>query len=105
MSMPTCLLVRFSHVQLYVTPWTVAHQAPLPMELYKQEYWSRLPFPTSGGLPNPGIKPESPVAPAMQADSLPLSHRGSPIQNTRGSISYLHFSGLRREQLRGKMGK
>ena len=59
----------FSRVQLSVTPWTVAHQAPLPMELSRQEYWSGLPFSIPGDLPDPGIKPESP---ALQSDSLPL---------------------------------
>ena len=54
-----CLCV-LSHVWLFVTPWTVAHQAPLPMEFSRQEYWSGLPFPSSGYLPNPGIKPASP---------------------------------------------
>ena len=51
-----------------VTPWTAAHQAPLFMELSKQEYWSGLPFPSPGDLPNSGIEPGSP---ALQADSLP----------------------------------
>ena len=51
-----------------VTPWTVAHQAPLSMKFSRQEYWSGLPFPSLGGLPNPGIEPRSP---ALQADSLP----------------------------------
>ena len=46
------------------SPWTVARQAPLSMELYKQEYWSGLPFPTPRGLPNPGIKPAPLVSPA-----------------------------------------
>ena len=50
-----------------VTPWTVAHQAPLSIGFSKQEYWSRLPFPTPGDLPNPGIKPRSPE---LQAISL-----------------------------------
>ena len=54
----------FSHVQLFVTPWTVAHQVPLFMEFSKQEYWSGLPFPSSGDLPDPGIKPRSPALPA-----------------------------------------
>ena len=49
------------------TPWTVAHQAPLSMEFSMQEYWSGLPFPSPGDLPNPGIEPRSP---ALQADSL-----------------------------------
>ena len=50
-----------SHVQLFVTPWTVAHQGPLPMEFSRQEYSSGLPFPTPGKLPQPGIQPGSPV--------------------------------------------
>ena len=46
-----------SHVRLFVTPWIVAHQAPLSMGFSRQEYWSGLPFPPPGHLPNPGIKP------------------------------------------------
>ena len=46
-----------SHVQLFVTPWTVAHQALQSMEFSRQEYWSGLPLPTPGDLPNPGIEP------------------------------------------------
>ena len=56
------------HVQLFVTPWTVAHQAPLSMELSRPEYWTQEPFPSPGDLPNSGIKPRSL---ALQADSLP----------------------------------
>ena len=48
-----------SCVQLFVTPWTVVHQAPLSMEFSRQECWSGLPFSFLGGLPNPGIKPAS----------------------------------------------
>ena len=51
-----------------VIPWTVAHQAPLSMEISRQEYWSGLPCPSVDDLPDPGIKPRSP---ALQADSLP----------------------------------
>ena len=51
-----------------VTPWTVAHQAPLSIKFSRHEYWSRLPFPSPGDLPNPGIEPGSP---ALKADSLP----------------------------------
>ena len=54
-----------SHVQLFVTPWTVASQAPQSMEFSRQEYWSGLPFPSPGDLPNPGIEPGSPT---LQAD-------------------------------------
>ena len=50
------------------TPWTVARQAPLSMELSEQEYWSGLPFPSPGDIPDPGIKPGSL---ALQVDSLP----------------------------------
>ena len=50
------------------TPWTVACRAPLSMGFSRQEYWSGLPFPSPGDLPNPGIKPRSP---ALQADDLP----------------------------------
>ena len=56
-------------VRLFVTPGTVAHQAPLSMEFSRLEYWSGLPFPSPGDLPNPGTEPESPVSPALQADS------------------------------------
>ena len=56
-----------SHVQLFATLWTVARQAPLSMGFSRQEYWSRLPFPSPGDLPDPGIEPGSP---ALQADTL-----------------------------------
>jgi len=64
-----------SHVWLFVAPWTVTHQAPLYMEFSKQEYWSGFSFLSPGDLPDPGIELRSP---ALQADSLPLSHQGSP---------------------------
>ena len=73
-----CVLSHFSHVQLFVSLWTAAHQAPLSMGFFRQEYWSRLPFRPLGDLPDPGIKPESPASPELQADSLPMSHWGSP---------------------------
>ena len=72
------MLSRFTCVQFFVTLWTVAHQAPLSMGFSKQEYWSELPCPPPGDLPNPGIKPVSPEAPTVQADSSLLSHQGSP---------------------------
>ena len=71
----------FSRVQLCVTPWTVAVQAPLSMGFSRQEYWSGLPCSPPWDLPNPVIKPASPATPAFQADSSPLSHRGSSIWN------------------------
>ena len=54
-----------SRVQLSETPWTVAHKAPLSMEFPRQEYWSELPFPTPGDLPNSGIKHVSLASPAL----------------------------------------
>ena len=65
-----------SHVRLFVTPWTLAHQDPLSMGFPRQEYWSELPFPSPGDLPDPGIKP---VSPSQQVYSLPLSHQVSPV--------------------------
>ena len=58
-------LYLFSHVQLFATPWTAACQAPLPMGFSRQECWSRLPFPTPGDLPNPGIEPTFLATPAL----------------------------------------
>ena len=59
-----------------MTPWTVAHQAPLSMEFSGQEYWNELPFPSPGDLPEPGIKPGSPT---LQTDSLPSEPPGKPV--------------------------
>ena len=61
-----------------VTPSTVACQAPLSMEFSRQEYWSGLPFPPLGHLPNQGIEPLSPVSPTLQAGSLPTEPLGKP---------------------------
>ena len=74
--MPVCVLSR---VPLFLSPWTVAHQAPLPMGFPRQEYWSGLPSPPPGDLPDPEIEPESA---ALQAHSLLLSHRRSPFEKT-----------------------
>ena len=65
-----------SRVPLFGTPWTVAYQAPPSMEFSRQEYWSGLPFPSPGDLPDPGIKPGSP---ALQADALPSEPSGKPL--------------------------
>ena len=55
-----CMLGHFSCVQVSVIPWAVAHQAPLSMEFSRQEYWSGLPFPPPGDLPNPETELTSP---------------------------------------------
>ena len=62
-----------SCVQFFAAPWSVAHQAPLFMEFPRQGYWSGLPFPTPGELPDPGIEPESPVSPALAGGFLTAS--------------------------------
>ena len=67
------MLSRFSGVQLFATPWTVARKTPLSMGIFRQEYWSGFPCPPPGNLPNPGIKPRSPT---LQAETLLLSHLG-----------------------------
>ena len=78
MKMCVCVCVcTLSCVQLFVTPWTVARQA-LSMGFPRQEYWSGLPFPPPGDLPDPGIEHVSSSSPTLQADSLMLSHQGSP---------------------------
>ena len=61
--MCVCMLSHFSHVQLFATPWTVAHQAPWSMGFSRQEYWSGLAFPPSGDLPDAGIEPLFPEFP------------------------------------------
>ena len=70
-------------VRLFVTPWTVAHLAPPPMGFSRQEYWSGLPFPSPGDLPNPGIKPRSP---ALQADTLTSEPPGTVWITTNWKI-------------------
>ena len=68
-------LKSLSRVRLFATPWTIAHQAPPSMGFSRQEYWSGLPFPSPGDLPNPGIEPRSP---ALQADALTSEPPGKP---------------------------
>ena len=60
-------LHSLSRVRLSATPWTVAHHASLSMGFSRQEYWSGLPFPSPGDLPDPGIKPKSPI---LEVDAL-----------------------------------
>ena len=82
---------HFSHVLLFVTPWTAAHQAPLSMGFSRQEYQSGLPGPTPGDLPDPRIEPASP---ALQADSLPpgkpLHRRQFPSNQHSIILSNVH---------------
>ena len=82
--MHVCVL---SHVRLFVTSWTVIHQAPLSMEFSRQEYWSGLSLPTSRDLPNPGTEPASP---ALAGEFYSTVHLG-------GSYFYLHIFMLKKK--------
>ena len=62
-----------------MTPWTVAHLAPLSMGFSRQEYWSELPFPTPGVLSDPRIEPASPVSPALAGGLFTTVQPGKPI--------------------------
>ena len=79
-----------SRVRLFATPWTVGHQAPPSMGFSRQEYWSGMPFPSPGDLPDSGIKPRSP---ALQADALtsepPGRHNVQTVRPTHFSCSVL----------------
>ena len=72
-----------SRVRLFATPWTIAYQASQSMEFSRQEYWSRLPFPSPGDLPDSGIEPESP---ALQSDILPSEPPGKPLKVNEARI-------------------
>ena len=72
-------------------PWTVAYKAPLSMEFSRQEYWSGLPFPSPGDLPDPGIEPRSPT---LQADALPSEPPGKSSLTVSGLEFYLKFKHL-----------
>ena len=79
------LYVSVTQSCLTVTPSTITHQGPLSMGLFRQEYWSGLPFPSPGGLPNLGIKPRSP---ALHAETLyHLNHQGNPGSGPLRAIS------------------
>ena len=73
-----------SRVRLFAISWTVAHQAPQSMGFSRKEYWSKLPLPSPGDLPDPGIEPQSP---ALQADALP----SQPPGKLTCIISLRHF--------------
>ena len=72
-----CVLIC---VQLFVTPWTVARQAPLFMRFFRQENWSGLPFPPPGDHHNPGTEPTSPVSPALAVRFYTTETPGKPIE-------------------------
>ena len=80
-----------SRVQFCATPWTVAHQAPLSVGLSWQENWGGLPFSPPGDLPDPGNKPTSPVASALQADSVAAEPAGKPHSYDSDQHIVSHF--------------
>ena len=82
-------MYSLSHIRLFETPSTVAHQAPLSMEFFRQEYWSGLLFPSPRDLPDPGIKPGSPV---QQAEFLPTELPGKVPFNHKVVVNYARES-------------
>ena len=104
--MHACVLNCFSHVQLFVTPWTAACQAPLSMEFSSQEHWTGLPCPPPGDLLDPGIESLSLISPALVGGFIPLSLPGKLIYlyvSEKKSVSHvrlpatlwtLQFSGI-----------
>ena len=73
-----------SRVRLFATLWTVAHQASLSMGFSRQEYWSGLPFPPPGDLPDPGIEPRSPT---LQAEALLSEPPGKPLRAIKETLT------------------
>ena len=71
-----CLVAK-SYLTLGIS-WTVARQAPLSVEFFRQEYWSGLPFPSSDDLPEPGIEPTSPAAYALAGEFFTTEPPGKP---------------------------
>ena len=88
------MLSHLGVVQLFVTPWIVVCQATLSMGFSEQEYWSGLPCHPPGELPNPGVEPVSPPAPAFQGASSLLTHRGSPCSNICAYYKHIKYQGL-----------
>ena len=81
-----CMHVQsLSRVQLFMTPWTMALQAPLFMGFSRQENWNGLPCPPQRDLPKPGIEPTSPASPALQVDYLPTESLGKCLYHSCGT--------------------
>ena len=88
------MLSRFSHVQLFVTPWTAACQAPLSMGLPRQEYRSGLPFPSPGDLPSPGIEPASPALTGRLFTNEPPGKPKCKILTYKNNYLYTCYTGI-----------
>ena len=84
-----------SCVPLLATPWTVACQAPLSMGFSRQEYWSGLPFPSPGDLPDPRIEPASPVSPALAGGCSTTESPGKPTCSESNEVKSQRFQAVR----------
>ena len=84
------MLSHFSHVQLFVTLWTVGHQAPLSMGFSRQEYRSGLPCPPPVDLPDPGIEPTSPMFPVLAGSFFTTSTTWEALCLTLKKPNYRH---------------
>ena len=78
MGIRACVLSYFSHILLFVTLWTVARQASLSIGFFRQEYWSGLPCPPPGDLPDPWIEPASLMSPALAGEFFTIEPPGKP---------------------------
>ena len=91
--MHACSPLVIQCVRLSVTPRAVARQAPLSMNFLRQEYWSGLPCPPAGNLPNPGIEPVSPASPALAGRFFTMCLLGNPIHEVTSSKQLFHALG------------
>ena len=104
--MHACMLSHFSHVQLFATPWNVAHQATLTMEFSRQEYWRGFPRPSPEYLPDPGIKPMSLTSPVFAGrfftvfSGFPCGSAGKESTCNAGDLGLI--PGLRKSPGEGK---
>ena len=85
-----CVISPFSHVQLFVTLWTIACQSPLSMGFSEQEYWSGLPFPFPEDLPYSGMKPDSLMSPALEGGFLTTSATWEATWIVIGRLNEIH---------------
>ena len=84
-----CMLSCFHHVQLFATPWIIAHQAPLFLGFSRQEYWSGLPCPPPGDLPDPGVKPTSVMSLALASGFFTTSANWEDLGDETQYLYYL----------------
>ena len=94
-----CVSGHFSCVQLFVSLWTVAHQAPQSMGFSRQEYWSGLPFLPPGDLPDSGIEPVSPVSPALAGGFFTTSTAWETLEHFLGYLKKPFIYGGARSSL------